>query len=375
MEEILNSLVVVNVKFYVPWKQVAGAILLAMLTAALCICAMRNNTFASERGKAVTEIYSPENRSEFGIEITSFLQELKLMQEEERRACMNQMLTDFAKDAEKNGENAGAKVNAALGTTAGTISGNAAAKDGSAEGSVSGKDRFGKTEAKTDRKNMTATASAEEDAGKTGGMAEIAKDAASGENGKINDTTEETSANASRIELELYGNGGTPECRRDTCERSSFDIEKYEEPERLGKVFDGWYLDSECKMPFDALAEDVKSLKLYAGWKEFTGFISNDKGHIIGYTDAAKVVGDHLFVLPTHKNCTGIEKSAVKGLETEIDEIYIPTNITYIETELFDSLPNLMYIQVEHGNPNYYSKDGRLYKKNGELIAEPRGLE
>lgn len=371
MEEILNSLVVAEAKPYVPWKQIAGAVALAVLTAALCICVMKSSTFVPERAKAVTEIHLPEDRSGLGPKIRNSIEELKMMGEKERNACMNEMLADFVKETGK--EAAGLGTGAVFHASAGSVSGSTGIKDNMTGEGISEKETL--KEAGKDRKNLMRDTSAEKEEKASEKMPEKAEEAASSENGKLSEAVKEASADTGMVELELDGNGGTPEYRRDSCERSSFEIEKYEEPERLGKVFDGWYLDSECKTPFDGLGEDVKSLKLYAGWREFTGFLSNEKGHITGYTDAAKVVSNHLFVLPTHKSCTGIEKSAVEGLETEIDEIYIPANITYIETELFHRLPNLMYIQVEDGNPNYYSKDGCLYQKNGKLVAVPWGLE
>lgn len=112
-----------------------------------------------------------------------------------------------------------------------------------------------------------------------------------------------------------------------------------------------------------------------AGIERFPGFLADAQGHIIGYTDAAKIMKDNLLVLPVHQACTGIEKNALKGLEAEILEIYIPTNIIYIAPGAFDGMTNLYYIEAEDGNSAFYSKDGILYHKNGKVAAWPGRLK
>lgn len=170
-----------------------------------------------------------------------------------------------------------------------------------------------------------------------------------------------------------YGNGGIPEIAENTYEIADFTIEALGTPERLGKLFTGWYEDAEGTIPFDGLREDTESLKLYAGWSEFPGFISNDSGYIIGCTGEEEAVFGGLLVLPFHKSCTGIEKGALDGQEYFITDIYIPANITYIEPGTFDGLAYLMYIQVDEGNPVYFSEKGILYDRAGNMIAYPAG--
>ena len=60
------------------------------------------------------------------------------------------------------------------------------------------------------------------------------------------------------------------------------------------------------------------------------------------------------------------------GVEEDVFEIYIPANIIHINTDAFESLPYLIYIQVEEGNPSYYSNDGILYHDNGNVAFIPR---
>ena len=183
---------------------------------------------------------------------------------------------------------------------------------------------------------------------------------------------EEDDVPITALTVSVYGNGGIPELTTFTVEPENFDAASLEIPRRLGKEFNGWYLDAACTKPFEGLAENQKALELYAGWKEFDGFICNDKGHITDYTDLS-VATDGILAFPRSPDCTGIEYGSLEGLEDIVMEVYIYTNITYIAPETFDHLYFLMYIEVAPGNPNYYSKDGILYSSSGELVAYPNG--
>lgn len=109
--------------------------------------------------------------------------------------------------------------------------------------------------------------------------------------------------------------------------------------------------------------------------ERFPGFLTDEKGHIAGYTDASKFLKDHLVVFPFNAACTGIEKDALKGLEAEIYEIYIPANISYIADGAFDELVNLYYIEVSAGNARFYSEKGILYYRNGKVAVCPNRLK
>ena len=108
--------------------------------------------------------------------------------------------------------------------------------------------------------------------------------------------------------------------------------------------------------------------------ERFPGFLTNEKGHIAGYTDASKFLKDHLVVLPRDAACTGIEKGALKGLETDIHEIYIPANITYIAEGALDELAKLYYIEAAPDNSRFYSENGVLYYRNGKVAVYPNRL-
>ena len=147
-----------------------------------------------------------------------------------------------------------------------------------------------------------------------------------------------------------------------------FDIQSIAQPERKGKLFDGWFEDAECTRPFTAVDEETEELRLYAGWKEIPGFMCNDNGYVTKCTDQLL---DELLVLPENEACCGITANALDGLENDIFEICIPKNIIYIEPGAFDKLNHLMYIEVLPGNPAYYSENGILYDRSGNIVCNP----
>lgn len=172
------------------------------------------------------------------------------------------------------------------------------------------------------------------------------------------------------LTIHLHGNGGTPEMTTFAEPVDALAPETWSVPFRLGKVFDGWYLDAGCTIPFSGVEEGAEQLELYAGWKELTGFVSDDAGHITSCA-AEGVIQDGILALPSDAVCTGIESGALTAVADQVTEIYIPSNITYIEEGAFENLPNLMYIETAAGNPNYYSEGGILYTVAGEMVACP----
>lgn len=163
-------------------------------------------------------------------------------------------------------------------------------------------------------------------------------------------------------------------------------------PEDIAEDSDGWIDKNEAEdRPAEEDAEDTEDGENTEDTEDvedtdkveperpivlerFPGFLSNEKGHITGYTDASKFMKDHLVVFPVNGACTGIEKNALKGLEQEIHDIFIPANICYIAEGAFDDLWNLCYIEAAVGNREFYSKNGVLYYKNGEVAAYPNRL-
>lgn len=183
----------------------------------------------------------------------------------------------------------------------------------------------------------------------------------------------EEKAPVAYVTVSAYGNGGIPEVAEIYTEVNSFTLDSLAIPERLGKLFDGWYLDEACSVPFTEMEEGAEYLTLYAGWKDFPGFLSNDMGYITGYTGGAETILDGFFCVPDYENCIGITKDAFGGMEESIFEIYIPGNITYIEDGALDCLDNLLYIEVSGDNPAYYSEKGILYYRDGGEAAYPAG--
>lgn len=172
------------------------------------------------------------------------------------------------------------------------------------------------------------------------------------------------------LTIHLHGNGGTPDMTTFTEPLDALLPEAWSIPFRLGKVFNGWYLDAGCTIPFSEVKEGVEQLELYAGWKELAGFVSDDAGHITSCA-AEGAIQDGILALPSDAACTGIESGALAAVADQVTEIYIPANITYIGEGAFENLPNLMYIEAAAGNPNYYSEGGILYTASGEMIACP----
>lgn len=106
--------------------------------------------------------------------------------------------------------------------------------------------------------------------------------------------------------------------------------------------------------------------------REIGGFFVDAQGYIVGITDSLVLV-DGILAIASDAKCVGIKADAFCGVEEDVFEIYIPTNICEIELGAFDGFANLMYIEVADGNPYYESIDGILYSKSGEEIAYPAG--
>lgn len=105
--------------------------------------------------------------------------------------------------------------------------------------------------------------------------------------------------------------------------------------------------------------------------KEFSGFICDADGYIIGISEPSKIIKDSMVVLPRNSACTGIKKGSFNGLEKMVSEIYIPANIINIESGFFDEFLNLIYIEAQPENPRYYSVNGILYDRNGDVAGYP----
>ena len=186
----------------------------------------------------------------------------------------------------------------------------------------------------------------------------------------VGEATPEQEAVPLQLTVHLHGNGGAPSVSTITVSADAVSPEGWSIPTRLGKVFDGWYLDEGCTVPFTGVEDESSILEVYAGWREFEGFVSNDMGHIISCT-AAGIITDGILSLPSDAACTGIETGALSAVAGQITEIYIPANISHIGAGAFEELPNLMYIEAAAGNPNYYSVGGVLYTSSGEIAACP----
>ena len=104
-----------------------------------------------------------------------------------------------------------------------------------------------------------------------------------------------------------------------------------------------------------------------------TPFLIDEAGMLYGINEEMLDCRSGVLELPS-ENCVGIRSHAFINGFTDIYEIYIPSNISVIETGAFDGIDNLYDIMVEEGNINYTSIDGVLYDEEEiTLLAFPAG--
>ena len=104
-----------------------------------------------------------------------------------------------------------------------------------------------------------------------------------------------------------------------------------------------------------------------------TPFLIDEAGMLYGINEEMLDCTSGVLELPS-ENCVGIRSHAFINGFTDIYEIYIPSNISVIETGAFDGIDNLFDIMVEEGNLNYTSIDGVLYDEDRTtLLTFPAG--
>lgn len=103
-------------------------------------------------------------------------------------------------------------------------------------------------------------------------------------------------------------------------------------------------------------------------------FLVNEEGMIYSYNPEADLSDtSDVLELPS-EGCTGILASAFAGVGTGICELYIPANITYIETGALKQLTELFGIEVSPDNPAYVSNEGVLFDSSmTTILAFPVG--
>ena len=104
-----------------------------------------------------------------------------------------------------------------------------------------------------------------------------------------------------------------------------------------------------------------------------TPFLIDGDGMLYGINEEMLDCTSGVLELPS-ENCVGIRSHVFINGFTDIYEIYIPSNISVIETGAFDGIDNLFDIMVEEGNLNYTSIDGVLYDEDRTtLLTFPAG--
>lgn len=96
------------------------------------------------------------------------------------------------------------------------------------------------------------------------------------------------------------------------------------------------------------------------------GFLVDESGFICGIADPAEVVWDGYMELPA-EGCTGIAAGAFTEALAGTTEVYIPSNITYIEEGAFIGLPDMEWFESDPAG-NYYTEDGVLFSDGGTCI-------
>ncbi len=101
------------------------------------------------------------------------------------------------------------------------------------------------------------------------------------------------------------------------------------------------------------------------------GFLLDEEQMIVGVSPEEQPLDDGYLELPT-ENCSGIRRGAFASCGDFISEIYIPGNITYMETGCFQGLYGLEWLDVDGSNPSYVSIDGVIYDVSvSSMIAVP----
>lgn len=96
------------------------------------------------------------------------------------------------------------------------------------------------------------------------------------------------------------------------------------------------------------------------------GFLINEYGIIYGISNDAQVVVDGCLEIPA-SGCSGISAGAFLEAPAGIREIYISSNITYIEEGAFQGLSEMEWFEME-ASGEYYTEDGVLFSENGSCI-------
>ena len=109
------------------------------------------------------------------------------------------------------------------------------------------------------------------------------------------------------------------------------------------------------------LPESSTQEETTGGLISVNGFLVDEDGMICGIEPGPNVLYDGYLLNLPEENCIGIRSGAFTNAPAGIMEMYIPENITDIETGAFKELNELEWIDVSPGNVNYSSPDGALF--------------
>lgn len=102
------------------------------------------------------------------------------------------------------------------------------------------------------------------------------------------------------------------------------------------------------------------------------GFLVNESGIICGISDPDLVEDDGYMELPA-EGCSGIAAGTFRSGLPSVREIFIPSNISYIEEGAFAGLSNVEWFETEAAG-DYYTDEGVLFSEGGTcILAFPAG--
>lgn len=120
--------------------------------------------------------------------------------------------------------------------------------------------------------------------------------------------------------------------------------------------------------PTEQEKPDISGEEQQPAVDQIQGFLVDEAGMIYGYDPSAELASTGGLTLPS-EGCTGIAKGAFEGVGAGIYEIYIPANITYIESGALEGLSDLGWIEMMEPNPKYEGFEGILYDSTMTAIV------
>ncbi len=149
---------------------------------------------------------------------------------------------------------------------------------------------------------------------------------------------------------------------------------KAEESENTGRNDAEDRNNSEIKEIGTNESDEIENDEVINGMDDVASpFMIDEEGMLYGINTSELDYSTGILELPA-EGCIGIRSNALMNFTEGIYEVYIPGNISVIESDVFHGIVDLFDIMVDESNVNYSSIDGVLYGENGTvLLAFPAG--